>query len=339
MACSVSPKIISSNTVPHGTFENRNSDFVQPEGDLIKISLDFEGALPLIKNPNHKDLQSRLITVLSNTVHNVAVIETTRFLAIVGLICSAFASVLLPALGFAALAASACVLKNRAIQLDKKNLENSDRTIQEVTDQTLSRSASMKSQTSKSNSDEPMNFTSSLCEEAFHEVNVVPNIEETFLNSWGKIDDLNPSELYGLLTICYSYLHGKTANMPLHLNRKGIFANLSLKETKAYLAEKYKKMLDKSNLKSSVKQNGAEQILDINEKQMSLEKANPSLIMKIVQKLYQQASREQNKFGHKTEAKCCEDNAKHAEEYIAQLEAHEILHALHFAENVSETST
>lgn len=114
MACSVASTasmVIPLNTQSHEVFENKSSELVQPGETLTEILLDSKSLPSSVVISNYKDLKSRLVTVLSNTACNVAVIEATRFLAIIGLVCSAVSSVLLPALGFAAIAVGACVLK------------------------------------------------------------------------------------------------------------------------------------------------------------------------------------------------------------------------------------
>jgi len=149
MAYSVSPATTSPNTEFYRACENRNPEFMQPEEGEIsaEASLDSNGALPL--DSDNKGLKSRVIVVLSNTFRNVTIIETTRFLAIIGLVCSAVTSVLLPALGFAAIAAGACILKNRAIQLDAKDLRGSAADTAEFFNQDLTRSPSTVSRTSQ----------------------------------------------------------------------------------------------------------------------------------------------------------------------------------------------
>lgn len=332
MACPVVSTITYSQ--PHEAVGNRGSKCMQLEGNPIETSLGSD----------NKGLKSRVVVVLSNTFRNVAIIETTRFLAIIGLVCSAATSVLLPALGFAFIAASACVLKNRVIQLDEKPLKDSDVTAGEVFDQTLTRSASTVSRTSQGSDlggtmigEDPIRSTTSMApiiEEIRGESPT--DVQEAFLNSWGKIDSLNIEDLHGLLAICYSYLCRKnTEDMPKSLSRKGLLKDPN---TQTYFERKFKDCLAKTSegFKGSVTLDSeGRQIPAVNEKQKPLEKADPSLTMETVQELHRQISQEQHKHGNKTEEKHHADNAKHAGEYAAQLKTFEFQKGLHFAEDVN----
>ena len=243
MACSASSttslNIPSYRAVENGDCSERNS----PMETLLNNS-----APSLAENSNHKGLKSRVVVVLSNTFRNVAIIETTRFLAIIGLVCSAVASVLLPALGFAAIAAGACVLKNRAIQLDAKTLKDSDVASEKVSNQIL-RSTSRVSQTSQEDdsvktvsreesvkSDATISMTPIIEENNWEEGPT--DIKETFLNSLGNRSSLNVADLHGLLAICYFYLLGKTADMPKSLTKEGLLSPDI--NTQTYFEKKFK---------------------------------------------------------------------------------------------------
>lgn len=343
MACSTSsPTTIPLNTQFYAAGV-RDPEFVQPEGDASIETLVFENTPSFIENSN-KDLKSRVVVVVSNTFRNVAIIETTRFLAIIGLVCSAVASVLLPALGFAAIAAGACILKNRAIQLDAKALEGSDVAAEQISNRTFTRSESTASRTSEEGDNRSITMlrgisfrskasmapiTEDVREEA------PTDIKEAFLNSWGDRGNLNIEDLHGLLTICYSYLLGKTADMPKSLIKEGLLN--SRINTQTYFEKKFKDCLAKTSeeFKGSVTlDNEGHQIPAVNKNQKPLESANPSLIMGIVQELHRQISREQYKHKNKTEANHHTNKAEHAGEYIKQLEAFESQQKMCFTENL-----
>ncbi|MCL6755746.1 MAG: hypothetical protein M3A24_01020 [Candidatus Rhabdochlamydia oedothoracis] len=309
----------------------------------LEIPLDSTSSL-VERSDDKKGLQSRAVVVLSNTTRNVAVIETIRFLAIVGLICSAVASVLLPALGFAAIAAGACVWKNRVIQLDEKTSKDSAVTAKEVFDGILTRSASTVSRTSQENdlektmtregSTRSIAFMQPITEEIREEGPT--DVQEAFLNSLGKIDSLSLTDLHDLLAICYLYLRRKSPeSMPKSLNKKSGLKSIN---TQTYFEKKLKNYFDED---SKEFQNLAKldpkwyQILQVNDQQKPLEKANPSLIMETVQKLHQKISQEQNKYENETEKKYHLDKAKHAGEYINQLKTFESQKTLHFTEDAN----
>jgi len=333
MACSAS----SSPTQPYRSEDLKRMQWLKDHlPDPKKV------ALLCFEEPNHKDLKSRVAVVLSNTIRNVDIMETTRVLAIVGLFFSAVASVLLPALGFAAIAAGACALKNRAIQLDAKDLQDSAAATEEVLDRTLTSSPSIVSQTSQEKEDlTTMSRTRSttttsmgLIEEHAQEESSM-DIKEVFLNSLGDRDNLSIEQLYRLLTISYYFL-AEIADMPEQFTKKDLLS--SKINTQAYFERKYKDCLAKTSeeFKGSVTlDNEGRQILAVNEKQKSLESANPSLIMETVQELHRQISREQYKYKNKTEANHHTDKAKHAGEYIAQLKKHEFQKNLHFTEDAN----
>lgn len=309
MACSV-----SYAATPSGEFyrasENRGSD-VRPEEENIE-TLSSENASSAAIEDSNKDLKSRVIVVLSNTTRNIAVVETVRFLAIVGLVCSAAVSVLLPALGFAAIATGACVWKNRVIQLDAKNPQGLDAIVEEVADPALSRSPSMRSQNSAFIND------SIISEETPEKAEIVLGIKEAFLDS---LEGKSRESLRSLLGICYSSLSKKIKQMPEFLNKEHILG----RTTEAYLARKQQAYSPFSGLTEDL----------VNEKQKLLEKAKPSLVMEIIKELYTQISQEEKKFGRKGEAKNYAKNAEHAQKYIDQLQFFELQKDLHFTEDVN----
>lgn len=323
--------------IPHnqsyGAFENRGSEFIQPEERKEESieTLNSERTSSVIEGPN-KDLKSRSIVVLSSTIRNVAIIETVRFVAIVGLVCSAVASVLLPALGFAAIAAGACVLKNRAIQLDEKTQKDSDAVTREVADRTLSESPSTRSQTSEPSSNGSIGrsrgasiATSSMgpiSEEISQKVEVVPDVKEAFLGSLG--DKCSIDQLRGLLGVCFSTLSKRIAEMPETLSREGAVIGRDTR-TQAYLERKCEEYPAKFPETTDL----------VNEKQNLLENVKPSSVMEIAKDLYTQISQEEKKFGNKKAAKHYADNAVHATGYIDQLKAHEAQQKLHFTEDAN----
>lgn len=324
MACSASTVSTAtpSNTQLHEVFENRSSGLLQPRETLTEITWDSKSTPSSVAVSHYKDLKTRFVTAISNTVRNVAVIEATRFLAIVGLVCSAVASVLLPMLGFAAIAVSACVLKNRAIQLDKKNLGNSD--IQEVVNETLSRSSSIRSQINQASSNGSEGaFLNPISEEVFQE----PDIKEAFLDSLGDRKNFSMKEAvekrYDLLTICYAYLRGKIGEMPQTLGRGLVKEH----KTQIYFEKKFNDYFSKTSqaFKDSSISSDDKVKLNVNNAQNSLKEANPSLIMEIVKELHQEISQEYHKQNRNDLEKNHAKNAAHAEEYIAQLKKYEHL--------------
>jgi hypothetical protein len=121
--------------------------------------------------------------------------------------------------------------------------------------------------------------------------------------------------------------------MPKSLSRKGLVKDHN---TQTYFEKKFKDCFARTNAEfknSAALDDKGHQILAVNERQKSLENANPSLIMETVQVLHQQIGDEKNKHGNKTDAKRHADNAKHAAEYTAQLKVHEAQSKLHFAED------
>lgn len=323
----------ASATSPNTQFYN-DFEYMPPEEDLIETSLGSDD----------KDLKSRSVVVLSNTVRKVAVIEAIRFLAVIGLVCSAVASVLLPALGFAAIAAGACVLKNRAIQLDAKTQKDSDVAAGGISNRIL-RSASTASQTSQGKYTGTMLRMGSVRSNATTSLNPISentpesaptSIKEAFLNSLGDRGSLNIEDLNGLLAICYFYLLEKTPDMPKSLTKEGLLSPSI--NTQMYFEKKFKDCFAKTSAEfknSATVDDKGRQIPAVNEKQKSLESANPSLIMETVQELHQQISKEQNKHENKKEANHHADNAKHAGEYIIQLKAFESQKNLCFTEDTN----
>jgi hypothetical protein len=339
MACSVSATTNSPYIQSYETVKNRDSDFQLGGENSVENSLSNDA---LFLGSDNKGLRSRVIVVLSNTFSNVAIIETTRFLAIVGLVCSAVASVLLPALGFAAIAAGACVLKNRAIQLNAKDLQGSDIIVRDTFDQTLARSPSIVSRSSQES-----DLTRTMLREGFirsrretpmgsvkeeHAQEESPrDINEAFFNSLGYRDNLKVEDLHGLLSICYYFLCGKIVDMPKYLTKQGMLSPNS--NTKDYFNKNFKDCLDKSSKEFQGSVLLDNQIAAINDQQKPLEKADPSLIMEIVQKLHEKISKEYSKNGSKIEAKHHTDKAKHAGEYITQLKTFEVQKNLSFTED------
>lgn len=339
MACSVSATTNSPYIQSYETVKNRDSDFQLGGENSVENSLSNDA---LFLGLDNNGLRSRVIVVLSNAFCNVAIIETTRFLAIVGLVCSAVASVLLPALGFAAIAAGACVLKNRAIQLDAKDLQGSDIIVRNTFDQTLARSPSIVSRSSQES-----DLTRTMLREEFilsrretpmgsvkeeHAQEERPtDIKKAFFNSLGCRDDLKVEDLRRLLATCYFFLLGKIEDMPdcftttdpiLSSKSSKVLSSKSSKEK--YFDKKFNNYTDKTRetFKDSV-----------NDQQMPLEKADPSLIMEIVQELHQQISKEYDKYPHKKGAQHHNNNAKHAGEYITKLKKYEVRKNLHFTED------
>lgn len=324
MACSVSYAATSPGEFYRAS-ENRGSD-VRPEEENIE-TLSSENASSAAIEDSNKDLKSRVIVVLSNTTRNIAVVETVRFLAIVGLVCSAAVSVLLPALGFAAIATGACVWKNRVIQLDAKNPQGLDAIVEEVADPALSRSPSMRSQNSAFINDSigrsrgvsvATNIMSSISEETPEKAEIVLGIKEAFLDS---LEGKSRESLRSLLGICYSSLSKKIKQMPEFLNKDHILG----RTTKAYLGRKQQAYSPFSGLTEDL----------VNKKQKLLEEAKPSLVMEIIKELYTQISQEEKKFGHKEAAKNYAKNAEHAQKYIDQLQIFELQKDLHFTEDVN----
>lgn len=336
MAYSVSSAATYPNTEFYRASENRDSKFVQPEeGNLIEVPLDSENTSSVAVEDSNKDLKSRAVVVLSNTNRNVAIIETVRFLAIVGLVCSAVASVLLPALGFAAIAASACVLKNRVIQLDARTLQDSDRAIEEVADQTFSRSPSMRSQTREPSDNGSIgrlrgasiatNSMSPISEEPSQKVEVALDVKEAFLGSLENRSKLSRESLRGLLGVCFSTLSKRIAEMPETLSREGVIIDHGIR-TQAYLERKCEEYPAKFSESTDL----------VNEKQKLLENVKPSSVMEIAKELYTQISEEEKKFGNKKAAKHYAENAVHATGYIDQLKSFEIQKELHFTEDANQ---
>lgn len=331
MACSVSATTNSLYIQSYETVKNRDSDFQLGGENSVENSLSNDA---LFLGSDNNGLRSRVIVVLSNAFCNVAIIETTRFLAIVGLVCSAVASVLLPALGFAAIAAGACVLKNRAIQLDAKDLQGSDIIVRNTFDQTLARSPSIVSRSSQES-----DLTRTMLREGFirsrretpmgsvkeeHAQEESPtDIKKAFFNSLRCRDDLKVEDLRRLLATCYFFLLGKIEDMPdCFTTTDPILSSKSNRQK--YFDKKFNNYTDKTREKFKD---------SVNDQQMPLEKADPSLIMEIVQELHQQISKEYDKYQHKKEAQHHNNNAKHAGEYITKLKKYEVHKNLHFTED------
>ncbi|VHO03633.1 hypothetical protein [Candidatus Rhabdochlamydia sp. T3358] len=320
-------------------FENGNLKTTQSEKEnSIETLLDLNSALSL--GSDNKGLKSRVVVVLSNTFRNVAIIETTRFLAIIGLVCSAVASVLLPALGFAAIAAGACVLKNRAIQLDAKDLQGSAAATKEVFGQRSTRSESTASRTSeegdngsrrmsregsiRSRRETPMG---SIKEENAQEKNPT-DIKEISFDVWAAGQKLNINQLHYLLNLSYSFLSDKKQDMPLYLDRKG-----SKNDTKKYLDQKIEHYSKEIQKKFPNLDNEGDSILGIENLEAlrgALKNATPSSVMAFVKNLHSQISEEEGKWTKKSLKDHHELKAKHAEEYIAKLKAHEAQPKQHF---------
>ncbi|PWU13146.1 MAG: hypothetical protein C5B45_06575 [Chlamydiae bacterium] len=337
MTCSVTAVSLSES---YRTSENRGSG-IQPEEENIEI-LGSENTSSLERSDHKKGLQSRAVAVLSNTTRNVAVIETIRFLAIVGMVCSAVASVLLPVLGFAVIAASACAWKNRVIQLDVKTSQDLDTTIEEVVDQALNRSPSTRSQSSESNESIGglrgdsiiTNVMSPISEEVFQEAEIVPNVKEAFLDSLGPRDNINIQQRYELLTICYFYLLRATNKMPKHLKTRSLIQE---KNTKEYFKEKYNKYFEETSpkFKEAFKMEGEYAVFQPNKEQEAIKDAAPSFIMGIAQELHQQISRESYKYNNKKEGEYHTEKAKHIEKYVNQLKSFEDQQKLCFTEDAN----
>ncbi|MEK7339895.1 MAG: hypothetical protein WBD50_01095 [Candidatus Rhabdochlamydia sp.] len=346
MACSASPVTLPSTTQFREAFLSKDSKRMQLAGAALIANLpDPEKiALSCVEKPNHKGLKSRVVVVLSNTIRNVAIIETTRFLAIIGLVCSAFASVLLPALGFAAIAAGACVLKNRAIQLDAKDRPASAAAAEEVFNQTLEGSTSTVPRTSQENLRRTIsregstrsNVTASLGPISEDTSEVVPtdtDIKEISLDAWAAEQKLNINQLYCLLNFSYSSLSDKKQDMPLSLERKGV-----KNETKKYLDQKIERYSKETQKNFPNLDNEGDSILGIENLEAlrgALKNAKPSSIMKFVKNIHQKISQEQNSYGNEKEAGHHNKKAEHAEEYITKLEQHESKSKNYFTEDIN----
>lgn len=300
----------------------------QDLGSYIEVASDSTSSL-VERSEDKKGLQSRIIVILSNITRNVAVIETTRFLAIIGLVCSAVASVLLPALGFAAVAAGACVLKNRVIQLDERALQVLNTTVEEIADRTLSGPSPVRLQTGEPSSDglieRPKRGSTlgrrmkPISEEVPYRTEVTLGIKESFLGSLEEQGKLNIKQIGGLLGVCYRYLLSKRIKeMPGHLKTS---KNFTLDpRTERYLKQKckdYPTQVDLGDISS------AKEDL-VNQKQKLLEdtdpsKCRPSEVMEIIRDLHTQMSKEKERFSEHIGAESHRIKAEHAEAYITQL--------------------
>lgn len=250
---------------------------------------------------------------LSHSVSPLAIIETTRFLAIVGLVCSAFASVLLPSLAFATIAAVACVLKNRVTQ------------VEQVARPSLSRPGSIMKQTIdgtnpvKKNSVRLTGTSPMIVKESLQGITPI-DIKDTFLGSLGPEKTLSLTDRYELLTVCYSYLFNKQDSIPKYLNRPWKWLLLKKIDTNSYLENKYKHFLKETseNFQQSIKDDQGKKILETKDSQKVLESAPASLIMEIVQELHEKISQEKKAYQDEVEAKRHAENAIHAGAYIQQ---------------------
>ncbi|MGL4539844.1 MAG: hypothetical protein ACRCU0_02570 [Candidatus Rhabdochlamydia sp.] len=300
---------------------------VSPIGSLVSLNQNSEQ--PNI-NPNR-------FHTLKSAISSLAVIETTRLVAGIGVLFFGYTSKLIPAALCLTIATIACILKNRVNKLDAKNPEEGQ------VGKPLSRSASIISVISRisnrSNVAKPNGFSNPLSpiEEGSPQKMNFADIKETFLNSIEDRVDNKP-QWHDKLAICYLFLLQKYQNqeMPDSLIRSwGATKNVS---TKDYLAQKISQHIEKGtdaikqwkDTDASKKSKGDiyYSLENATENESILTYANPSEIMEIVQELYNKISSSEPKQKNKTHFTM---NADHAREYANQLKDFE---TTDFAEDV-----
>ncbi|MGL5264179.1 MAG: hypothetical protein ACRDAI_06375, partial [Candidatus Rhabdochlamydia sp.] len=287
---------------------------VSPIGSLVSLNQNSEQ--PNV-NPNR-------FHTLKSAISSLAVIETTRLVAGIGVLFFGYTSKLIPAALCLTIATIACILKNRVNKLDAKNPEEGQ------VGKPLSRSASIISVISrisnKSNVAKSRESLSSL--PPIREENP-QTIKEVFLNSIIEDRVGNKPQWHDKLAICYLFLLQKyqEQEMPDSLS-KSWWEKLPTKEYLSKQASQHieagtdiKKWKD-TEVSQKSKGDICYSLEKATENEGILAYANPSEVMEIVQELYTKMSKRET---DQTQKAYFSKKADHAKKYGAQLKAFETM--------------
>lgn len=297
---------------------------VSPAGSVVSLNRDLDKIEQPNVNPNR-------FHMLKSTFSSVAVMQTTKLVAFVGLLFFGYASKLVPAALCIAIITIATILKNRVTKIDAKKLENQEKgQLKKTVSKLVFVTRRMSNISDRSNvmtrPSRVSNSCPSIGEENSHEIDAT-FIKETFLNSIEDRVDNKP-QWHDLLAICYMNLYKKQGEIPTDLHK-----SWPEKLTESYLERKIKQHAEKGtgaiaqlevkekNLKKAEKHYD---LTKLREDQSIITEATPSEIMEIVQELYSNISRSEPKKKNKIHVS---DNADHAKEYASQLKEFENLEA------------
>ncbi|MGL5625995.1 MAG: hypothetical protein ACRDDW_00560 [Candidatus Rhabdochlamydia sp.] len=298
---------------------------VSPIGSLVSLNQNSEQ--PNV-NPNR-------FHTLKSAISSLAVIETTRLVACIGVAFFGYTSKLIPAALCLTLAAITCILKNRVTKLDVKNPEEGQ------VSKPLSRSASIISRISTISNRSNIargssNALSSVKEET------PQTIKEVFLNSIVEDRVDNKPQWHDKLAVCYLFLLQKkeienkeNKEMPDNLNRPWtkdistidyLLNKIHQHEEKGTVVKTWKQKIkieekDEEGNTHIVKKTHYDLETKASEDEKRLLKATPSEIMEIIEELYEKIGNSESKQKNKDHFS---KNAEHAREYIAQLKTFEM---------------